>query len=359
MEPDDLVTHYPRGEKALLGPFHHYGPKEVIAFFESQGVPLKIESDGRMFPVANTSQAIMDCFTSLRIKLGISLYSKTAVKSIEPLNASGWNIITATETYCAKKVLMATGSSPKMIRMLQELGHGIEAAVPSLFTFNIKDPRIEGLAGLSTPARVHLKLPGIKQKKALHAQGPLLITHWGLSGPAILKLSAWGARLLNGLDYNFTISVNFLPEYKHAQEVLEALHTLKKKDSKKTLMKWVPFGLPKRLWQSLLMHIEIPSDLIWANMTKSQLQSLSEILSASDFEVKGKSTFKEEFVTAGGIKLKEVSFTDLQSKKFPGLYFAGELLNIDAITGGFNFQNAWTTAYLAAKGMVQSLEGTN
>ena len=359
MEPDDLVTHYPRGEKALLGPFHHYGPKEVIAFFESQGVPLKIESDGRMFPVANTSQAIMDCFTSLRIKLGISLYSKTAVKSIEPLNASGWNIITATETYCAKKVLMATGSSPKMIRMLQELGHGVEAAVPSLFTFNIKDPRIEGLAGLSTPAVVHLKLPGVKQKKALHAQGTLLITHWGLSGPAILKLSAWGARLLNGLDYDFTISVNFLPEYKHAQEVLEALHTLKKKDSKKTLMKWVPFGLPKRLWQSLLMHIEIPSDLIWANMTKTQLQSLSEILSASDFEVKGKSTFKEEFVTAGGIKLKEVSFTDVQSKKFPGLYFAGELLNIDAITGGFNFQNAWTTAYLAAKGMVQSLEGSN
>jgi len=343
----------------LLGPFHHYGPKEVIAFFETQGVPLKIESDGRMFPVANTSQAILDCFTSLREKLGITLYSKTAVKSIEPLNASGWNIITATETYCAKKVLMATGSSPKMIRMLQELGHGVEATVPSLFTFNIKDPRIEGLAGLSTPAVVHLKLPGIKQKKALHAQGPLLITHWGLSGPAILKLSAWGARLLYGLDYNFTISVNFLPEYKHAQEVLEALHTLKKKDSKKTLMKWVPFGLPKRLWQSLLMHIEIPSDIIWANMTKSQLQSLAEILSASDFEVKGKSTFKEEFVTAGGIKLKEVSFTDVQSKKFPGLYFAGELLNIDAITGGFNFQNAWTTAYLAAKGMVQSLKKSN
>jgi len=359
MEPDYLVTHYPRGEKALLGPFHHYGPKEVIAFFETQGVPLKIESDGRMFPVANTSQVILDCFTSLREKLGITLYSKTAVKSIEPLNASGWNIITATETYCAKKVLMATGSSPKMLRMLQELGHGVEATVPSLFTFNIKDPRIEGLAGLSTPAVVHLKLPGIKQKKALHAKGPLLITHWGLSGPAILKLSAWGARLLYGLDYNFTISVNFLPEYKHAQEVLEALHTLKKKDSKKTLMKWVPFGLPKRLWQSLLMHIEIPSDIIWANMTKSQLQSLAEILSASDFEVKGKSTFKEEFVTAGGIKLKEVSFTDVQSKKFPGLYFAGELLNIDAITGGFNFQNAWTTAYLAAKGMVQSLKKSN
>ena len=359
MEPNYLVTHYPRGEKALLGPFHHYGPKEVITFFESQGVPLKIESDGRMFPVANTSQAILDCFTSLREKLGITLYSKTAVKYIEPLNASGWNIITATETYCAKKVLMATGSSPKMIRMLQELGHGVEATVPSLFTFNIKDPRIEGLAGLSTPAVVHLKLPGIKQKKAFHAKGPLLITHWGLSGPAILKLSAWGARLLYGLDYNFTISVNFLPEYKHAQEVLEALHTLKKKDSKKTLMKWVPFGLPKRLWQSLLMHIEIPSDIIWANMTKSQLQSLAEILSASDFEVKGKSTFKEEFVTAGGIKLKEVSFKDVQSKKFPGLYFAGELLNIDAITGGFNFQNAWTTAYLAAKGMVQSLKKSN
>jgi predicted Rossmann fold flavoprotein len=246
-----------------------------------------------------------------------------------------------------------------MTRMLEELGHGVELAVPSLFTFNIKDPRIEGLAGLSTPALVHLKLPGLKQKKALYAKGPLLITHWGLSGPAILKLSAWGARLLYGLDYNFTISVNFLPQYKHAQEVLEALHALKKKDPKKTLFKWVPFGLPKRLWQSLLMHLEIPSDLIWANITKSQLQSLSEGLSTSEFEVNGKSTFKEEFVTAGGIKLKEVSFTDAQSKKFPGLYFAGELLNIDAITGGFNFQNAWTTAYLAAKGMVQSLKESN
>lgn len=359
LEPDFLASHYPRGEKALLGPFHHYGPKEVIAFFESQGVPLKIESDGRMFPVANTSAAIIDCFTSLREKLGIALQSKTVVKAVEPIVGSGWNILTATETFSAKKVLMATGSSPKMTRMLEELGHGVELAVPSLFTFNIKDPRIEGLAGLSTPALVHLKLPGLKQKKALYAKGPLLITHWGLSGPAILKLSAWGARLLYGLDYNFTISVNFLPQYKHAQEVLEALHALKKKDPKKTLFKWVPFGLPKRLWQSLLMHLEIPSDLIWANITKSQLQSLSEGLSTSEFEVNGKSTFKEEFVTAGGIKLKEVSFTDAQSKKFPGLYFAGELLNIDAITGGFNFQNAWTTAYLAAKGMVQSLKESN
>jgi predicted Rossmann fold flavoprotein len=173
IEPEYLVTHYPRGEKALLGPFHHYGPKEVIAFFESQGVPLKIESDGRMFPVANTSQAIMDCFTSLRIKLGIKLYSKTAVKSIEPLNTTGWNIITATETYSAKKILMATGSSPKMIRMLQELGHGVEAAVPSLFTFNIKDPRIEGLAGLSTPASGTFKIARHKAEKSPSCSGSL------------------------------------------------------------------------------------------------------------------------------------------------------------------------------------------
>ena len=355
LAPEFLATHYPRGSRALLGPFHHHGPKEVISFFESHGVPLKIESDGRMFPLANTSKAIIDCFSTLREQLGIRLQAKETVKDISLGEDLVWSIKTTTQEWKAKNVLMATGSSPKMLRMLKDLGHGIEIGVPSLFTFNIKDSRIEGLAGLSTPALVQLKIPGVKPKKALAAEGPLLITHWGLSGPAILKLSAWGARLLQEQAYHFKISVNFVPSLKNQEMALEALFLLKKSVAKKTLINTVSFGLPKRLWQRLLWAVSLPTDLIWANSTKTQLQLLAAVLVNAEFTVAGKSTFKEEFVTAGGIQLKEVSFKDLQSKKFPGLFFAGEILNIDAITGGFNFQNAWTTGYLAAKGMTQRL----
>lgn len=349
--PEYLATHYPRGEKALLGPFYHHGPKEVIAFFKAQGVPLKVEPDGRMFPVANTSQAVIDCFVKLRESLGITLYAKTALKSLSSKAPFEWVLGSAAQSFKARTVLMATGSNPKILHLLDQLGHNIEKPVPSLFTFNIKDSRIAGLAGVSTPARVKLILAGVKEKKSLKAAGPLLITHWGMSGPAVLKISAWGARALAAVNYEFKIAVNFLPELTQDM-VLEQLQKFKKIQPNKFICNWPAFKLPKRLWVSLVVFAGIPNTLVWAHLTKTQLLALSQALAESVFSVKGKSTFKEEFVTAGGVKLKEVSFKDLQSKKFPGLFFAGEILNIDAITGGFNFQNAWTTAYLAAQGMV-------
>ncbi|MEJ6546871.1 MAG: NAD(P)/FAD-dependent oxidoreductase [Flavobacteriaceae bacterium] len=350
-DPAHLVTHYPRGEKALLGPFHHHGPKEVIAFFEAQGVPLKVEADGRMFPEANSSQAIVDCFVSLRISLGISLYSKTSVKNILKDKDNSWCLKTADQDIVARQLLIASGSNPKVLGLLEALGHQIEKLVPSLFTFNIKDARISDLAGVSALASVRLILPGQKEKKTLKASGPLLVTHWGMSGPAILKLSAWGARLLEEVQYKFQISINFLPN-SNTQQTLEMLYGFKKSNPKKLVLKSYDFDIPKRLWNSLVLAIGVPLQLEWAHMTKEQLVALAEALTNGMYEVNGKSTFKEEFVTAGGIKLKEVSFKDCQSKKHLGLYFAGEVLNIDAITGGFNFQNAWTTAFLAAQGMV-------
>ena len=350
LEPAHLVTHYPRGEKALLGPFHHHGPQEVISFFESHGVPLKIEEDGRMFPVANTSAAIIDCFVALRQELGIALNAKTSLQSLQQNPDQSWSLETTKGPIQAQQILLATGSNPKVIDLIAGLGIGIEKAVPSLFTFNSKDLRIQGLAGLSTQAKLRLALPGIKEKKSLWATGPLLVTHWGLSGPAILKLSAWGARLLEGLDYQFQIVINFLPAL-NTDMALEQLYAYKKKFPKKRVLSSYGLDLPKRLWHSLVVYCDIPEEQAWAHMTKEQLVSLAMQLTQAVFNIQGKSTFKEEFVTAGGVKLSEVSFKDCQSKKFPGLYFAGELLNIDAITGGFNFQNAWTTAYLAAQGM--------
>jgi len=349
--PAHLVTHYPRGEKALLGPLHHHGPREVIAFFEAQGVPLKVEADGRMFPEANSSQAIIDCFVSLRTSLGISLYSKTSVKNILQNKDQSWCLKTADQDIVARQLLIASGSNPKVLVLLEALGHQIEKLVPSLFTFNIKDARISNLAGVSTLASLRLIFPGQKEKKALKAAGPLLVTHWGMSGPAILKLSAWGARLLEEVQYKFQIAINFLPD-SNTQGVLDKLYGFKKSNPKKLVLKSYNFDIPKRLWNSLVLASGVPLELEWAHMTKEQLVALAEELTNGVYDVNGKSTFKEEFVTAGGVKLKEVSFKDCQSKKYPGLYFAGEVLNIDAITGGFNFQNAWTTAFLAAQGMV-------
>ena len=355
LDPKHLSTHYPRGEKALLGPFHHYGPAEVIAFFEQQGVPLKIESDGRMFPVANSSEAIINCFVRLRESLGISLFDKCALKALAQNSDGSWLLHTANQEISAKKILLATGSNSKIFSMLSSLGHEMVPAVPSLFTFHISDPRLEGLAGLSTPALVRLRLPGEAAKKSLLTSGALLITHWGLSGPAILKLSAWGARVLAEAHYDFNIEINFLPQYSPTS-ILEQLFAHKKKQAKKKIYSSYDFELPKRLWQRLVAFSGISEDVEWAHITKDQLAALGKQLTQASLAVTGKSTFKEEFVTAGGVSLKEVSFKDLQSKLFPGLYFAGEILNIDAITGGFNFQSAWTTGFLAAQGMVNALD---
>ena len=343
--PKELTQNYPRGEKELLGPFHSFMTGDTIEWFEKRGVALKIEADGRMFPVSDSSQTIIDCFLSEAKRLNVEILLNQSVKEIQK-EENRFTINTTTDTFSAEKIVVATGSNPKIWKLLEDLGHTIVPAVPSLFTFNIKDSRIIDLPGLSTDASV--KVLDEKGKMILESNGPLLITHWGMSGPAILILSAWGARMLEPLNYHFNIEVNWLNTLSE-EEVFDALKNLKTSQGKQTIFKNAQFELPKRLWQSLVKAAGIMETLTWADATRENLQNLAHQLTAGVFEVAGKSTFKEEFVTAGGVDLKEVNFKTFESRKIYGLYLAGEVLNIDAITGGFNFQNAWTGGYLAAQ----------
>ncbi|WP_097055635.1 BaiN/RdsA family NAD(P)/FAD-dependent oxidoreductase [Salinimicrobium sediminis] len=343
--PKELTKNYPRGEKELRGPFHNFMTGDTIEWFEKRGVPLKIEEDGRMFPVSNSSETIIDLFLEESKRLKIEVLLKRAVQGLQQKNEL-WEIATSQETFTAKKLLVATGSNPKVWSLLQELGHTIVPGVPSLFTFNITDSRIKELPGVATNALVKLK------RTKLETFGPLLITHWGMSGPSILKLSAWGARELSDKK-NFEIEVNWLPETS-SEEVEEELMRLKKENAKQSPHKYAQFNLPKRLWQSLVSASGIEVESRWADLNKQQLEELEQQLTHGIFQVHGKSTFKEEFVTAGGVELKEVNFKTFESKICPNLFLAGEVLNIDAITGGFNFQNAWTGGFLAAKAMTNS-----
>lgn len=343
--PNELVKFYPRGEKELKGPFHQFCSGDTIEWFEKHGVELKIEEDGRMFPVSNSSQTIIDCFVKATQKLKIDVLTGHSVQELYQ-GENYWKISTNHEVFSCQKVVMATGSNPKMWELLQNLGHSIIEPVPSLFTFNIKDPRIKDLMGLSTVASVKVK------KSKLQASGPLLITHWGMSGPGILRLSAWGARELADKKYQFSIQVNWLNETDF-EEAIDLLKTIKEENSKKLVSKYAHFELPKRLWENLVKASGITEETKWADVNKKQLNTLAEQLSNAEFQVNGKSTFKEEFVTAGGIDLKEVNFKTMESKVLPNLFFAGEILNIDAITGGFNFQNAWTGGFIVAENIAQ------
>lgn len=342
--PNDFVKFYPRGEKELRGPFNRFSSGDTIEWFERQGVALKIEEDGRMFPVTDSSQTIIDCFLAAAKKFSIQILTGQSIQSLYHA-VTHWKIETQNETYLAEKLVMATGSNPKMWEMLQELGHTIVPPVPSLFTFNIKDARIKNLMGVSALATVKVK--GSK----LEASGPTLITHWGMSGPGILRLSAWGARELADKNYHFTIIVNWLNEVEF-DECDATLRELKLDNAKKTVGRKSPFDFPNRLWESLVIAAGIDPDSRWADLTKTQLTALATELTQGEYPVNGKSTFKEEFVTAGGIDLKEVNFKTMQSKLYDSLYFAGEVVNIDAITGGFNFQNAWTGGFIAAEAIV-------
>ena len=339
-EPNELVKFYPRGEKELRGPFHQFCSGDTIEWFEKHGVELKIEADGRIFPVSNSSQTIIDCFLKATQKLGITVLTRQSVQSIFKKD-SLWKVETQTENYLAEKLILATGSNPKVWEMLQTFGHVIVSPVPSLFTFNIKDARIKELPGVA--AQVTVKVKDTK----LTSTGPLLITHWGMSGPAILKLSAWGARILHDKNYQFAIFVNWLNDAEK-EEVEKKLKELKQEHAKKTVSKKSPFELTNRLWESLVLASGIENETKWADLSKIQLQNLVNQLINGTFQVNGKSTFKEEFVTAGGIDLKEINFKTMESKLHKNLYFAGEIVNIDAITGGFNFQNAWTSGFIVA-----------
>ena len=344
-EPNELVKYYPRGEKELRGPFHQFCSGDTIEWFEKHGVELKIEDDGRMFPVSNSSQTIIDCFLTASHKLGITILTGQSVQSIFKKD-NCWKIETQTENYLAEKLILATGSNPKIWDMLHTFGHAIVTPVPSLFTFNIKDPRIKELPGIAT--QVSVKVIGSK----LESTGPLLITHWGMSGPAILKLSAWGARILHDKNYQFAIEVNWLNDI-DSEEAETLLKELKQEHAKKTVAKKSPLEIQNRLWESLVLASGIGAETKWADLSKIQLHNLASQLTKGIFQVNGKSTFKEEFVTAGGIDLKEINFKTMESKIHPNLYFAGEIVNIDAITGGFNFQNAWTSGFIVANAIAE------
>lgn len=339
--PNVLAKFYPRGEKELKGPFHSFCTGDVMEWFSERGVSLKIEEDGRVFPESDNSQTIIDCFLNEAANFNIKIIKQTIVQQLSKEN-DFWKIETSKDTYQSKQLLMATGSNVKVWDLLKTVNHSIVNPVPSLFTFNIKDDRIKDLMGVSTEM-VSLKVKG----STLKANGPLLITHWGMSGPAILRLSAWGARELFDKNYQFQIIVNWTNDFVF-DEVLEELMQLKQSNPKKTIIKHAQYGLTNRLWQQLVKASMISEDLTWADVSKKQLVNLAEQLTQSEFNVNGKSTFKDEFVTAGGIDLKEVNFKTMESKLQDNLYFTGEILNIDAITGGFNFQNAWTTGFLAA-----------
>lgn len=339
--PNELIKNYPRGEKELLGPFHQFMTGDTMEWFEKRGVQLKIEEDGRIFPVSDSSQTIIDCFLKEVKKYKIELLYNHSVKAIDKQDQI-WQLNTSQGDFTTEKLVVATGSNPKVWQLLENLGHTILQPVPSLFTFNIKDKRIESIPGVVVQ-NVEVKV----LETDLVSEGSLLITHWGMSAPSILKLSAFGALVLAKSEYKFQIEINFIRQ--SFEECLEQLKYFKQEHSKKTVFNSVQFNLPKRLWQQLVFASEINNKIRWADMNRQQLESLTSQLTCAVFNVDGKSTFKEEFVTAGGIDLKEVNFKTFESKLYPGLYFAGEVLNIDAVTGGFNFQNAWTGAFIVAK----------
>lgn len=338
--PQELIKNYPRGEKELMGPFHQFMTGDTIEWFEKRGVELKIEDDGRMFPMSNSSQTIIDCFLNEAEKHGVEVLYSQPVKSIAKPEQL-FQIETSEDVFLAEKLLVATGSNPKIWKLLEGLGHTISQPVPSLFTFNIKDERISGIPGVVAP---HVEIKVLDTH--LWSEGPLLVTHWGLSAPSILKLSAFGAIELAECDYKFQIEINFIRQ--SFEDCLERLKTTKHDLAKKTVYKSTQFDLPKRLWHQLVLASNIKPETRWADLNKTQLEDLAKQLTEAVFNVNGKSTFKEEFVTAGGVDLKEINFKTFESKKIENLFFAGEVLNIDAVTGGFNFQNAWTGAYIVA-----------
>ena len=340
-----LVRNYPRGSRELLAPFLRFGPRETVQWFERRGVRLKTEPDGRMFPVSDDSQSIIDCLWQAARGAGVEVRTGVRVERLEPLGEQ-WRVhLTRLAPVVADRVLVASGSSEAVWAMLAQLGHRIVPPVPSLFTFNVKDGRLRDLAGVSVPAAT-VQVEGTR----LSAVGPLLITHWGLSGPAILRLSAWGARDLHDLNYHFSIKINWLGEAP-APEILAELNQTKSENAKKQIVARAQFGLPQRLWERLSAAAGIPADLRWADAGKAHVQALATQITAGVFAVRGKSAFKEEFVTAGGVDLREINFKTFESKLFPHLYFAGEVLDIDAITGGFNFQAAWTGGWIAGNAM--------
>ena len=350
-DPRELVEFYPRGGQELLGPFTRFACGDTMEWFEDRGIELKVESDGRVFPVSDNSETIVHCLESMADTAGVIRETQAGLKNLVRLDSGMWHVeLESGASIDADRVLLAPGSSKKIWDVLSGLGHRIVPPVPSLFTFNISDPRLAELSGVSVSnVRVTVPVGG------LETEGPLLITHWGLSGPAVLKMSAFGARWMADQDHRFTMYVNWLPQFE-VEDLIEELNSLRKDVShqRKRVLSNAMFGIPLRLWRSLGAFARLPESANWSDLSKPQLRKWAEVLTESAFTVVGKSTNKDEFVTSGGISLSEVSFSTMESRIAPGLYFAGEVLDIDALTGGFNFQAAWTTGWIAGHAMAGS-----
>lgn len=352
-DPAQLAQNYPRGGKALRGAFSRFQPQDTIAWFGAAGVDLKTEADGRMFPVTDDSGTIVDCLLNAARQVGVKLRSQAPVREITKTDQKFLVTLKSGEMLQGNRLIIATGSHSLGHRWARALGHTIQPPVPSLFTFNIGDRDLRQLAGVSVP-KAQVSLTDKKSKGALSQTGPLLITHWGLSGPAVLKLSAWGARELHDSHYHHPLWINWLPDCSPADAVAQ-LQTLKQSHARKQIQTFSTLPIPKRLWRYLVARAGIGETQAWADFSKVQCQTLSQLLSHSRYDITGKGVFKEEFVTCGGISLKEIDFKTMESRCCPGLYWAGEVLDVDGITGGFNFQNAWTTGWLAAQGCAASL----
>lgn len=328
-EPSLLIQNYPRGFNELRGPFHRFQPRDTIHWFESRGVPLKAEKDGRVFPVSDKSETIIDCLLSEAKKLGVEIHLRQRMQTISKTD-SGFEV----GSFTCRQLILATGSNSEGHGWAEALGHSIQKPVPSLFTFNVPTSPLKDLSGISVDeVQIRIVSTSLMQK------GPLLITHFGFSGPAALKLSAWGARFLHEKQYQVELAINWLPQLTQDQ-IFEELAQSKKMAPQKPLQNI--FHLPKNLWKQLLNDERRLNDF-----SMKDLQALAQKLHEDIYCVNGKTTHKEEFVTCGGVTLKEVNFKTMESKICPGLFFAGEILDIDGVTGGFNFQNAWTTAFIA------------
>lgn len=345
-EPMELVKSYPRGGRELLGPFHKFACGDTMGWFADRGIELKIEEDGRVFPVSDSSQSIIDCLWGEARSLGVKVVTGARVREITaPASAQeSWSVRVGEEDHPADKLVVTTGSNPAVWKLLQQIGHRIVDPVPSLFALNIKDWRLSVLAGISLP---WASLQLVEDK--LVAEGPLLITHKGLSGPAVLRLSAWGARDLHPRKYDFELSVNWIN--RRAGDVAEELRKLRNTESRRGIGKRPYCDLPLRLWQALVSAAGIDEHQQWAQLTNKQLAALTVQLTDGRYRVTGKATNKDEFTTAGGVDLREVDFRKFRSMIHPTLFLAGEVLDIDAITGGFNFQAAWTGGYLIGEAM--------
>ncbi len=353
----EMSKKYPRGGNFVKKSFHQFFTTDTIKWFKERDIEIKEEKDGRMFPVTDSSQTIIDCLLNEAHKYNVEIVMNAGVKkinvqqSIPAYPSGGFNIQLSNDKIVASDfVCVASGGYPKssMFEWLIELGHSIEEPVPSLFTFNMPGHPIRELMGVSVE-NARVKIIGSK----LEQQGPLLITHWGLSGPAVLKLSAWGARELAIMNYHFKILVNWVPDF-NEQQLAEKFQSFRFEKASQKVYNKNPLGLPARLWEFLLNYSEVNPEIRWADLTSKDTNRLIKNLCSCEFDVKGKTTFKEEFVTAGGIKLNEIDYNTMMSKKVPNLFFAGEIMNVDGVTGGFNFQHAWTSGFIAGKTIAAS-----